>query len=954
MKRLLLFFSFALAMIGMANAAETSIKFSDKYSSNTVVDGTAINPNGDITIMFAKADGSTAPQYYSTGTPAVRTYAKNTLTISSSNGNITAIEFTWGGTKSAGFTPSTGSLTDTSWTGNASSVTFTAGASGQQHVTDIKVIYEGGDNNGDGDGDGDDDDDPTVTPTPGGDDTILYTDELIATNFSGISYTVSKDWTSASSKATYKAQATSNSGFQMRTSKPGCGIYVVTPSSNLIVKNITLEFSTAGGGVSVYASNSQISSASGTAIKTGVSGTTTLDINAPYFLIVPTNDTYTTVSKVTVNWVSANSSEEPGVEKTPVTLSYDPTEYSANLGESFDLPKLTVSETAAEKYVVYAIDPVDGIASLTEDKKSVIFDLSKTGKVTVTASLEENEEYTAEPASFTLTVTDPDATGYVLVTDAAQLGDEAEIIIVGADALVALSTNQKASNRGGVAITENTDGTVNLNEDVQIISLKKEGKNDNNDIYSFNVGDGYLYAASGSANQLKTQQTLNDNGKATITIDNNIATIQFTGSNLRNTLRFNPNSGDPLFSCYASDNTTGTLVRIYMNLNQEETLPKPELYFEYEGQKVEEPIEVDWDATQFPVLKTPDDVKFTVTYSSSNTKVAEIDDQGNITLKKVVGETVIKAETAEVEGQYAAASAQYTLVVLDPNSKKVTFDFTVKNPYGMTTVDGNSYQEGDTKAEEGIVSLDLTGRYRSYGSSSYDLRVYSSGVGSTLTFSLPVGYKFESIEFNGSTLNKLTTETGSLDNSGVWTCDEEVNNVEFKPVDGNPTIYTITVYYTYTEKVAIVEDTHIALADDGNSTGGVSDKGTIKAETSDTFITLVVSVPEGHTLWYKDERDDEVTSLALDEDYKPATNGEVKLYIGTGKLSLVYQHEERGEAGTPTVYSYTVTNDPTGVNGIESDAAEAVYFNLQGQKVANPEKGIYVKVLNGKAVKVVK
>ena len=44
----------------------------------------------------------------------------------------------------------------------------------------------------------------------------------------------------------------------------------------------------------------------------------------------------------------------------------------------------------------------------------------------------------------------------------------------------------------------------------------------------------------------------------------------------------------------------------------------------------------------------------------------------------------------------------------------------------------------------------------------------------------------------------------------------------------------------------------------------------------------------------------------------------------------------------------------TGVTNIEVEGGEAVYFNLQGQKVANPDKGIFVKVQNGKAVKVVK
>ncbi len=43
----------------------------------------------------------------------------------------------------------------------------------------------------------------------------------------------------------------------------------------------------------------------------------------------------------------------------------------------------------------------------------------------------------------------------------------------------------------------------------------------------------------------------------------------------------------------------------------------------------------------------------------------------------------------------------------------------------------------------------------------------------------------------------------------------------------------------------------------------------------------------------------------------------------------------------------------TGVEAIEAADADARYFNLQGAEVVNPEAGIYVKVVNGKATKVV-
>ena len=45
----------------------------------------------------------------------------------------------------------------------------------------------------------------------------------------------------------------------------------------------------------------------------------------------------------------------------------------------------------------------------------------------------------------------------------------------------------------------------------------------------------------------------------------------------------------------------------------------------------------------------------------------------------------------------------------------------------------------------------------------------------------------------------------------------------------------------------------------------------------------------------------------------------------------------------------------TGISDITVDAAgEAVYYNLNGVQVANPENGLFIKVQGGKATKVIK
>lgn len=79
-------------------------------------------------------------------------------------------------------------------------------------------------------------------------------------------------------------------------------------------------------------------------------------------------------------------------------------------------------------------------------------------------------------------------------------------------------------------------------------------------------------------------------------------------------------------------------------------------------------------------------------------------------------------------------------------------------------------------------------------------------------------------------------------------------------------------------------------------------------------------------------------------------NGQLMLPAEDGEHSFVLV--ENGHVGD--VLTVTTQNGTTGISAIEAEAGEAVYFNFQGQRVANPEKGMYIRVVNGKAVKVVK
>lgn len=52
--------------------------------------------------------------------------------------------------------------------------------------------------------------------------------------------------------------------------------------------------------------------------------------------------------------------------------------------------------------------------------------------------------------------------------------------------------------------------------------------------------------------------------------------------------------------------------------------------------------------------------------------------------------------------------------------------------------------------------------------------------------------------------------------------------------------------------------------------------------------------------------------------------------------------------------SLKVSSEATSVQSITTPEGGAIYFNLQGQRVENPEKGIFIRVANGSAVKIIR
>ena len=419
-------------------------------------------------------------------------------------------------------------------------------------------------------------------------------------------------------------------------------------------------------------------------------------------------------------------------------------------------------------------------------------------------------------ATFTVLDLDPDTKekGYILVTNIEELGDEAECIIV--SGTTAMSTNQKDNNRG-VTTVEVKDKIIIPGDDVALITIEKsaEGytlKATNGTATTNNQNaQGYLYPVAGN-NYLRTSYN-NTPSYASISFNDDKAEIKFTLSNESRYLRYNSNSS--LFSCYTSGQTD---VQIYKKITISVPKVSPELSFELNGEEVNDPIEVSLDeedlAEKLPKLNNPYNVE--VIYSSNDEDVATIDQEGNVTLVND-GNAKISA-TFEGNDTYNEMTVSYELVVLDPNSFKVTFDFTditsltpsydpeSETPYDVTDVKF-------TNAEISLVTVNNgTGQApRLYKSGNeWDYRIYNNNV---VTISAKKGYLIESIEFKGSNLNNdITYSPGEFENY-TWSAEDGVRSMTIsRTANNNTTFQTITVYY---EKVKDILDITVNEKENG-------------------------------------------------------------------------------------------------------------------------------------------
>lgn len=351
---------------------------------------------------------------------------------------------------------------------------------------------------------------------------------------------------------------TQGQGVQLTSKKNTLTLTIKNFTSSYKLTGITLNYCTnaskGAGTVTAKLGNTDvatpysINSTGGTDLRDAVMTVTETAFNGSDLVltvIATANSVY--VNSFTVSY-EENGSTPPTAED--VTLSFPEASYTATLGQGFTAPTLSVTPAAAASQVSYTSSNT-GVATVNATTGAVT--LVGAGTTTITASVPASSTYNAATASYNLTVTSGGGSGgsgdFMLVTDASTLNAGDEIIFVNATSGSAYAMgDQNTNNRPGVSVTVNSGPSVSDADDIEIFTL--EGGTGAWYFKANKLTPGYLYAASSGNNYLRTETTADNNAKATISIDSNVASITFQGDNTRNQLKYN--SQNHIFSCYAS------------------------------------------------------------------------------------------------------------------------------------------------------------------------------------------------------------------------------------------------------------------------------------------------------------------------------------------------------------------------------------------------------------------
>ena len=331
------------------------------------------------------------------------------------------------------------------------------------------------------------------------------------------------------------------------------------------------------------------------------------------------------------------------------------------------------------------------LASLVVNNENVIDQLDESGAYTFTMPSQD----VAISATAMVTTT------YTLATT---IESGKTYIIVNQESSKAMGL-QNSNNRAAVEVViANETITVSSDDVYEFVISTDETNSEWFNIYD-NVNNGYLYAAGGSGtsakNHLKTQTTLTDNGRWTISFNEGKAIITAQGDAARKIIRYNNN--DDLFSCYASGQQD-----VYLYVKDEPATETHTLtvlgYADYSAKDgyclIASPVTVDPATVEGMVVANTDpNYQYFDLYSFANNQDEEWRNYKNTNFDLVPGTGYLYAKKATTEGEtfsFELTGAPYSgdgEILLTQGTGNWADWNLVGNPYGVNAEISMDYYE---------------------------------------------------------------------------------------------------------------------------------------------------------------------------------------------------------------------------------------------------------------------
>lgn len=220
-----------------------------------------------------------------------------------------------------------------------------------------------------------------------------------------------------------------------------------------------------------------------------------------------------------------------------------------------------------------------------------------------------------------------------------------------------------------------------------------------------------------------------------------------------------------------------------------------------------------------------------VTYTSSNTKVADVDANTGLVLAYAAGKTTITA-TFSGTSEYKSSTASYDLTVVDPNATEETFYFSKPGDYGYEAPGSGSatnLEEGE-KIQSGVITItniksgksgSNTNKARFHNKAgNITFRVYANG---EITLSAQPGYTITKFVFASSQGGKLTVSPGTYD-SNTKTWEGNAQSISLAIPSGADATFFQTMTVTYSKVAA-----NPTLPLDENAEKSVTDEALLNA-----------------------------------------------------------------------------------------------------------------------------